>query len=167
MATEIELLDCESEEMEVPEGFSDDEIEDDVEEIKVVDLISVEELGDLDVDIDVGMIERPILLEGATRLLVVCEESSDLFSPVETPLLVISEHGVEEDPGVSAVVIMIGSADVVGRLTPKEVVLIINIELVWLATMVVVQRQLHEDAFSSFPKTEDINTEPEIIEIRR
>lgn len=167
MATEIELLDCETEEIEVTEGFGDDEIENEVEEKKVVDLISVEELGDLDVDIDVGMIERPILLEGATRLLVVCEESPNLLSPVETPLLVISEHGVEEDPKVLAVVIMIGSADIVGTLTPKEVVLIINIELVWLATMAVVQRQLYEDVFSSFRKTEDVNTEPEIIEIRR
>ncbi|TGO40661.1 hypothetical protein BHYA_0033g00140 [Botrytis hyacinthi] len=167
MATEIELFDCETEKIEVPECLGDDEVENDIEGTKVVDLISVERLGNSDVDIDMGMIERPILLEGATILPVVREESSDLLGPVEIPLLVVSEHGIEEDPEVLAVMMMIGSADVVRRLTPIEVVLVIKIELLWLATMIVVQRQSHEDAFSSFPKAEDIDTEPKIIEMRR
>ncbi|TGO67259.1 hypothetical protein BOTNAR_0045g00030 [Botryotinia narcissicola] len=162
----VEVGDMATEIIEVSEGFGDDDIEDDVEETKVVDLISVEELGDSDVDIDVGMVERPTLLDKARRLTVVCEKSPDLMSPVEKRLLVVSEHVVGGDPEISAVVMMIGSVDVVGRSTPIEIVLVLKIELLWLATMIVVQRQLHEDAFSSFPKTEDINTEPKIMEIR-
>ncbi|KAF5879173.1 uncharacterized protein Bfra_006378 [Botrytis fragariae] len=153
---ETEVLVCETGETEVFEELGDDEVENDVEETKVVDLMSVEGLDDSYVDIDVGMVKRLVLLEGSTRLLVVCEELSDSLSPVEKTLLVVSEHDVAEEPMVSPVVMMIESPDVIDRLIPVEVALVLEMELVWLATMIVVQRQAHEvelDASSSLPQT--------------